>query len=64
MIDEREIMAKKQLKKCGWCGEEIKDNEAYFQIWENDKLVLQCCKKCWFERKDLDEHIRKMYGGK
>ena len=39
----------KQTKKCGWCGEEIKDDE-YFTVWKKDKLVMIFCKKCYFER--------------
>jgi len=51
----------KQIKKCGWCGEEIKDGK-YFTVWKKDKLVMIFCKKCYFERKDLTEHLRNMLG--
>jgi hypothetical protein len=50
-------------KTCGWCSEEIKNGD-YFTVWQKGKLVGMFCKKCWFERKDLDEHIRKMFGQK
>lgn len=56
-------MAKKQLKKCGWCTKEIKENEACFQIWENNKLIVQLCEKC-DKGKYMDERIRKILGSK
>jgi len=52
-------MAKKEIKKCGWCGEEIKENEDILRFGK-DKLIMIFCNKCHFEREDLDKHLRKM----
>jgi NMD protein affecting ribosome stability and mRNA decay len=50
-------MSEKKTKKCGECGEEIKDGN-YFTVWEKDKLVKTICKKCYLEDKKLDERIK------
>jgi ribosomal protein L24E len=49
----------KALKKCGWCGKEIKDGN-YITIWKKDKLVMIFCKEC-SKLEDINERIRKIY---
>jgi len=46
------------MKRCGWCGEEIKDGN-YVTVWKKDKLAMTICKKC-YEDKQNNERIRKI----
>jgi hypothetical protein len=52
------------VDKCGWCGEEIKDNQC-FKLWNSSegKLVLVWCKKCDDDEK-LTEHIKGIFAKK
>jgi hypothetical protein len=49
----------KALKKCGWCGKEIEDDN-YFTISHGNKLVGMFCRKCYSEDKKLNKRIREM----
>jgi ribosomal protein L24E len=53
-------MSEKKTKKCGFCGEEIKDGD-YITVWKKDRLVMAICKECSLDKK-LDERIRKIFG--
>lgn len=52
-----------EKKSCGWCSEKIEDGN-YFTVWKKGELKGLYCKKCWFENKELDQHLRKMFGQK
>jgi hypothetical protein len=53
-------MSEKKSRKCGCCGNEIKDGN-YTTVWKKDKLVMTICKEC-SEREDINKSIRKIYG--